>query len=660
MQGDEQRCLLAGMNAFLSKPFTIAQLRALLIRWLPELNEVRAAVEAAQPVEHSAGAQPQLAQAINMEALRTIRALDPTGGMDLVKSIFRMFLQSADESLRRVEGAILERDGAQLSRAAHALKSSTNNAGAENLSGLYRQLERLGREDRIDEARSLLALIRREHERAVSRIARNLTGGCMNLKPKKILVADDDPTALALMRAALEKAGFGVRTAVDGADALRQFGEDRFDMVMLDVDMPGGTGHEVCTALRLKAGPLLPIVMVTGMDDVPSVDAAYSAGATDFISKPINWALIGHRVRYLLRGYQTVLDLKDAEIRIRRLAYFDALTGLPNREHFRARLARVLEAARRNPVRLALLCIDLDNFKRINDTLGHSVGDELLRMMAFRLRDALRCDDEVGRASAASAEDEHLSRLGGDEFMVLLPQISSPEHAGIVADRIVRTIAQPMRLAQHEVLVTPSVGIAVFPSDGEDLETLVRNADLAMYFAKRQGPGTFAFFDPAMNVNALKRLTLEGKLRGAIAGNELSLHFQPQFDLSTGLVSSMEALLRWTNAELGPVPPSEFIPVAEETGLILPIGEWVLRAACAQAKAWHDEGLPAARIAVNVSGLQLSDRGFSTLVSAVLRDSGSAGRALGAGDHRERDHAERGRDGAGAQRTESDRRRHRD
>src|SRR5208337_4031409 len=158
------------MNAFLSKPFTIAQLRALLIRWLPELNEVRAAVEAAQPVEHSAGAQPQLAQTINMETLRTIRALDPTGGMDLVKSIFRMFLQSADESLRRVEGAILERDGAQLSRAAHALKSSTNNAGAENLSGLYRQLERLGREDRIDEARSLLALIRREHERAVSRM----------------------------------------------------------------------------------------------------------------------------------------------------------------------------------------------------------------------------------------------------------------------------------------------------------------------------------------------------------------------------------------------------------------------------------------------------------------------------------------------------------
>jgi len=444
----------------------------------------------------------------------------------------------------------------------------------------------------------------------------------MNIEPSRILVADDDLTALTLMRAALEKAGFIVSTAVDGEDALRQFRDAAFDLVMLDVDMPGRSGHEVCAALRLEADPLMPIVMVTGMDDVPSVEAAYRAGATDFIAKPINWALIGHRVRYLLRGYQTVVDLRDAEIRIRRLAYFDVLTGLPNREHSRARLASALAAAQRSPHQIALLCIDLDNFKRINDTLGHSVGDELLRMMALRLREALRGGDEIGCAAPANAEDEHLSRLGGDEFMVLLPEITGPDQAGIVAERIVRTIAQPMHLAQHEVLVTPSVGIAVYPSDGTDLETLVRNADLAMYFAKRQGPGTFAFFEPAMNVSALKRLTLEGKLRGAIAGDELSLHFQPQFDLATGRVSSMEALLRWTNAELGAVPPSEFIPVAEDTGLILPIGEWVLRAACAQAKAWHDEGLPATRVAVNVSGLQLSHRGFSGLVSAVLRDTG--------------------------------------
>jgi len=437
-----------------------------------------------------------------------------------------------------------------------------------------------------------------------------------------ILVADDDLTTLTLMRAALEKAGFSVRTAVDGDDALRQFREGAFDLVMLDVDMPGRSGYDVCAALRLEADPLLPIVMVTGMDDVPSVDAAYRAGATDFIAKPINWALIGHRVRYLFRGYQTVVDLRDAETRIRRLAYFDALTGLPNREHFGARLASTLEAAYRDSHQLALICIDLDNFKRINDTLGHSVGDELLRMMALRLREALRMEGDVGSAAPATVQDEHLSRLGGDEFMVILTDIGGPDQAGIVADRIVRMVAQPMRLAQHEVLVTPSVGIAMFPADGQDLDTLVRNADLAMYFAKRQGPGTFAFFDSAMNVSALKRLTMEGKLRGAIAGNELSLHFQPQFDVATGLVTSMEALLRWSNAELGSVPPAEFIPVAEETGLILPIGEWVLRAACVQAKAWHDEGLPDVRVAVNVSGLQLSQRGFCDLVSLVLRESG--------------------------------------
>ncbi len=439
--------------------------------------------------------------------------------------------------------------------------------------------------------------------------------------PKKILIVDDDPDALMLMGATLEAEGFLVSTASGGADALRQFRADASDLVMLDVDMPGMTGYEVCAALRRQAGELLPIVMVTGMDDVASVDAAYRAGATDFIAKPITWTLIGHRVRYLLRGYQIVRDLKAAEERIRRLAYFDSLTGLPNREHFRHRLADTLQIAERNERPLALLCIDLDNFKRINDTLGHGVGDELLRTVASRLREALRASDAVAHAGPEGT-DESLSRLGGDEFMVLLSEISAPEQARIVAERIVRTITQPMRLTQHEVLVTPSIGIAVYPADGSDHETLVRNADLAMYFAKRRGPGTFAFFATTMSAGALKRLTIEGKLREAIAKDELSLQFQPQFHVSTARIASMEALLRWNNAELGEVPPSEFIPIAEETGQILRIGEWVLRTACAQAKAWYDEGLPPTRMAVNVSVLQLSQRDFPDVVRSVLQETG--------------------------------------
>ncbi|MGA2562140.1 MAG: EAL domain-containing protein [Steroidobacteraceae bacterium] len=556
---------------------------------------------------------------------------------------------------------------------------------------------------------------------------------------KTILVIDDDLTAIALMRAALQKAGFAVSTAIDGADGLRQFRSKPSDMVMLDVDMPGLSGYEVCAALRLEAGPLLPIVMVTGFDDFGSVDAAYIAGATDFIAKPINWTLLGHRVRYLLRGYQAVLDLGTAEARntallatlpdllfeldiegryiqyhpprsqlqpvpaenfigktveevlspeaarvcrsamqeayetgasvgkqlelrmpggtawvelsvsrpadsgptphfiilardvterraaaeqIRRLAYYDQLTDLPNREHFRSRAGSALEQARTNKCQLALLCIDLDKFKRINDTLGHSVGDDLLRMTALRLREAVRGGDHLEPAIPGGIGDGNLSRLGGDEFMFLMPRIDAPEQAGLVATRIMSAIMRPILLARHEVMVTPSIGIAVYPADGEDFETLFKNADLAMYFAKRQGPGTFSFYKPSMNASALKRLTMEGKLSGAIAGNELSLRFQPQFDLSSGLIVAMEALLRWTNAELGQVPPLEFIPVAEDTGMILPIGEWVLRAACLQAKAWHDEGLSNVRIAVNVSGLQLAQRGFPGLVADVLRETG--------------------------------------
>ncbi len=272
---------------------------------------------------------------------------------------------------------------------------------------------------------------------------------------------------------------------------------------------------------------------------------------------------------------------------------------------------------------LGLVCIDLDNFKRINDTLGHGrVGDELLRLVAIRLREALRSADPMEQATSAAKENQNLSRLGGDEFMVLLPDLSASPAAGAVAQRIVQAIGQPMLLAQHEVLVTPSIGIAIYPKDGQDQETLVRNADLAMYFAKHRAPGTFAFFDSTMSSDALKRLTIEGLLRCAVERHELSMEYQPQFDLASGLISCMEALLRWNNPELGKMPPSEFIPIAEQTGLILPIGEWVLRTACAQAMIWRTEGLKSARVAVNVSALQLAQPGFCDLVSRVLGDTG--------------------------------------
>jgi diguanylate cyclase (GGDEF)-like protein len=437
--------------------------------------------------------------------------------------------------------------------------------------------------------------------------------------PKQILVADDDRTTLKLMEAALRGAGFGVTTAVDGDSALERFRAGRFDLVMLDMDMPGQNGLQVCEVLRREAGDLLPIVMVTGMDDVASVDAAYGAGATDFISKPISWALIAHRVRYMLRGYQINQELMAAQENNRQLAFFDALTGAPNRQYFQVMLRDALVRYRGDGRPFALLCIDLDNFKRINDTLGHGVGDELLRVVTRRLGAGLRA--ERGVPAPASRDHDGFSRLGGDEFMVLLHDVEDADDAAAVADRLIAAVSQPMHLARHDVLVTPSIGIAMCPADGEDGETLMRNADLAMYFAKRREPGTAALFTPDMSAGALKRLTVEGELRHAIEREELSIEYQPQYHLGSARIVGLEALLRWRHPSLGLVPPAEFVPIAEQTGLIFQIGEWVLRTACAQARAWQAEGLPAVRIAVNVSGLQLVHADFPAIVAGILAET---------------------------------------
>jgi len=310
-----------------------------------------------------------------------------------------------------------------------------------------------------------------------------------------------------------------------------------------------------------------------------------------------------------------------AERRIVRLAYFDTLTGLPNREQSRNRLIGALQAAKEKNGLLAVLYLDLDNFKRVNDTLGHAVGDQLLCVVADRLRSSLRYGGESG-AGGGSSRPGDIGRLGGDEFMVLLPNLRSTVDAGGVAERLILSLRQPIQLVSNSLVVTPSIGIALYPQDGADAETLLRNADLAMYFAKRRAPGTFAFFDVSMNASALHRFTIEEQLRGALERNEFSLQYQPQFDVRTGSISGVEALLRWTNAELGAVSPLEFIPVAEETGLILAIGKWALQAACQQAQAWRDEGLPLQRMAVNVSGRQFALADYPQEVAAILKETG--------------------------------------
>ena len=392
--------------------------------------------------------------------------------------------------------------------------------------------------------------------------------------------------------------------------------DDPFAVAFLDMRMPPGPDGVWAAARIRELDPAMEIVVCTAYSDIDPRDIGGLVPPEEklsYLQKPFH----PHEIR------QMTISLASkwrSEHRIVKLAYFDPLTGLPNREQLRSRLNSALASAKQQQRMLAVLYLDLDNFKRVNDTLGHAVGDELLCLVASRLRSSLRVNETAG--DMPESRSSHIARLGGDEFIVILPDIRSAEDAGAVAGRLIAELQEPMRLAVHTLVVTPSVGIAMFPADGVEVDTLLRNADLAMYFAKRKGPGMSAFFDASMNDAALHRFTLEAKLRGALERNEFTLHYQPQFDVRSGGVSGMEALLRWTNDELGVVPPVEFIPVAEETGLILPIGEWVLRNACRQAKAWVDEGLPLARMAVNVSGQQFVLKDFPQVVAAIIKETG--------------------------------------
>lgn len=313
----------------------------------------------------------------------------------------------------------------------------------------------------------------------------------------------------------------------------------------------------------------------------------------------------------------------------RNLALYDSLTGLPNRRRYRERLEQAIERSNRSGELVATSFIDLDGFKHVNDTLGHRAGDQLLMQAAQRILSVVRSSDWVGRTSPQmDDEDASVSRFGGDEFTILLNGISVDQDAGRVARRILEVMRKPFVLENHEVVVTASIGIAIYPTDGEDVDTLLRNADTAMYSAKNESRNAYRFYSGAMNEEAERKRELEIRLRRALANDEFSLHFQPIRETTTGEVKAAEALIRWHDPELGNIPPDEFIPVAEDTGLMIPIGSWVLKAACEQARCWRENGFRPIRLAVNVSGHQLREKNYVEEVAATLRETGMSAQDL--------------------------------
>ena len=315
------------------------------------------------------------------------------------------------------------------------------------------------------------------------------------------------------------------------------------------------------------------------------------------------------RPLYDISIVEDISERRRAEERIQYLATHDEMTNLPNRAMFSQLVTHAIEQGRRYRRRFAILFIDLDRFKIVNDSLGHEAGDELLRVMALRLREGLRSSDVV-------------ARLGGDEFVLLVEELATPHVAATVARNILSVVLKPVEIMGHECRVTASTGISVYPEDAQDAKTLMKNADMAMYVAKEEGKNNYQFYSPDISALSMERLALETHLRRALDRNELSLHYQAKVDFKTGEIRGVEALLRWWNPDLGSVPPARFIPIAEDCGVIVPIGRWAIKTACAQAAAWLREGLPRVCMAINISPRQFQDPNLLDDIIGVLEETG--------------------------------------
>ena len=550
----------------------------------------------------------------------------------------------------------------------------------------------------------------------------------------RVLIADDDSATRYIISSTLTHEGFHVMEARNGQEAIETFRAFPVDVILMDVEMPGTDGYEACTVIRSdKLGQDVPIIMVTGNDDSDSVDRAYRLGATDFISKPINWSLIGHRLRYILRGVRnqkalqvseaenrallaaipdrilvadtdgTILtylsgdgsrlnreelvgkplaavfppdyadtiqrclatvtttgenstiefpvpgsvngarwqesrfiahgnrkvliinrdisERKFAENKIHSLAYYDALTRLPNRPLFKDECEAVLDAAKSNSRSMSVFNIDLDRFKRINDTLGASTGDAVLVEMADRLT-AFAAMLSDGESAGTSVEEIRLACLGGDEFALSLSLPTAADQPDYLelAGKLRNQLAAPISLQGHEFMITASIGVACFPEHGLTVETLLKNAESARDESKRLGSNTQRLYQHSMRAGLTECLSLETEMRRAIENDEFCIYYQPKYSPETLRPAGAEAVLRWFHPTRGEIPPLAFIPIAEESGLIAELGQWVANTVCEQISTWQYFGISPGPVAVNVSGLEfgLGDP-VATLCSAIQK-----------------------------------------
>ncbi len=723
-KGVIEQCNASGMDGYLSKPYTRRQLQQTLKKWLP-LKQTVLKNDASIHTKYAKKQNPTTM--LDPVALENLRPLTTANGENLLDKAIALFLDSAHQELAQLRDAVSNDDAASLASIAHNFKSSCGNLGAKALDTNAATLETIGRQGNTQGAEDVLQAMIDELPAVMEALHKETSAFASATEPdaaaiehpksqnrNRILLIDDDPGFRLITSSVLRAAGFIVDEAASGGDGLTQVKKQLPEIILLDAIMPDLDGFETCRLL--KHDPALtdiPIIMATGMDDIESIDKAFAAGATDFISKPISYPILIQRVNFGLRTGQVTSELrssklqlsaaqriarlgywiwdtqrdqftisdqlaqlcsidlstfdgslagfiqlvypkdrdfvkdvinaaghsktiqhieyrinitssevievqqeiealtsknmlfitgivqdishkKQAEKQIHRLAYFDHLTGLANRSYYQERMEDIIKSAVQRKAQFALMFIDLDSFKSINDSFGHHNGDLLLQEIAQRLKLVAR-------------EIDFIVRLGGDEFCIILNNITDELSVAEVAKRCLQKISQPLMLGNHQVIPKASLGIALFPKDGSTEPELLKAADTAMYLAKQTGKHRYIFYSSHMASQTKQRLEKESMLREASAKEQFVLFYQPQISLDTGKIVGVEALARWQHPEKGIISPNDFIALAEQMGLISQLGHWTLKTACEQIAEWHDAGLPYIQVGVNISSAYFQD-----------------------------------------------------
>ncbi len=733
-KGIEEQCRGSGMDGYLSKPFNLEQIQQLLEKWLPGHQTADSATMAQTAETH-----PSVLDAATLDSLAAITDND---GTSLLEKSARLYLQTAAESAEQIRLSIANRQPEDLRKAAHGLKSASANLGAKALARTCQALEIAGKEQNLSTTTELLADFEQHFLQTLTALNNVLSDdpAGRNKQPARapnlqqdsttaqILIVDDDPNFRLITSSNLKAVGYEVSEARSGNHALKQLKSRQPDLILLDAMMDDLDGFETCKAIRADSRLAdIPIIMSTGLEDIESINQAFKAGASDFVIKPLNYALLVHHIRFLLRSSRNAAELRNSQLQlsaaqriarlgywtwyvekntfemsaylaelcridlkhfsgtlqgfielinpedrahvegviyaaldgaiaapieyrlltddgdmlvvnqdtalldngphkivtgtvqdisrqkesermIHQMAYYDELTGLCSRAFYHERIEQIIKSCKRNQKQFAFLYLDLDEFKYINDSFGHNIGDQFLQAVAQRIQLVIR-DVDIA------------VRLGGDEFCVLVNDLSDEFQAIEVAERCLDEIHHPLILAGNHLKPRVSIGIAIFPKDGDNEHDLMRAADSAMYSAKKAGKQRYAYYRPEMTALAMKRLQDEQALRDAVENRQFVLLYQPQINLLTGHIQGLEALIRWQHPQRGLIGPGEFIGLAETLGLMKKIGDWALYTACHQMMQWHLDGSPLVQVAVNLAVSYFRDAGLAESVRDALTQS---------------------------------------